>query len=173
MSVNREKAMAWRLGRRVPDAKTIAIAVLFAAGLYALMQWKQSIDEQGGRLETQVLEARAARQSRNQDAEIATPAISAAGQQQRRQRIALLNRDWSRLLNSLEPADPEIELLTIEANPATGSVYVTGSATTPGQANVYAEQLQGHGVAVQQVRLHVLERQPGGYKFEVGAKWKD
>lgn len=149
------------------------MAVTFAAVLYALMHWKQGVDEQERRLQEQVAELQAAQQERQQATGPAVPAISAAGQEQRRQRIALLNRDWSALLNSLEPVDSGVELLTIEADPTTGSVYVTGAAAAPVQANVYAEQLQAHGVAVQQVRLLVLERQPNGYRFEVGATWKD
>lgn len=99
--------------------------------------------------------------------------LSAVGERQWGEQMTLLNRDWSRLLNALVPLDKKTRLLSIDVNPATGVVRVSGVTDSAGRANAYAEALEANAQGVSQVRVLTLKRSGQAVNFEVSASWRE
>lgn len=85
--------------------------------------------------------------------------------------LMLLNRDWPALLASVVPQLPQTRLLSVEVNPANGSVLLTGQAPGHDEVSAYTVELDASG-ALQNVRLLDVESQNGSAVFEVSAQWR-
>lgn len=163
--------LQWQLrGRRPGWRWWLAVGVLLAALLVAAWcSWQ--VDARLAASEARLLEI-ARTQSGDRTARVPeTTGLNASGIREVNAQVALLNRDWSSLLNGLAPADDAVKLLAMDINPATGAVRIDGSAATSSAANAYAQALQERSARLRDVRLLLLERQAGRIEFEVSAQW--
>ena len=156
----------WPLG---PFAVFLLAAM--ALGSLALLRMRLSVEHEIQLSELQLEHASRVTASNR----VAPPArertLSAVGERQWREQIALLNRDWGRLLNALVPREKHTRLLGIDVNPMTGVVRVSGITDSPERANAYAEALEANTTEVSQVRVLALKRSGQAVNFEVSASW--
>ncbi|GAB3094106.1 hypothetical protein [Lysobacter terrae] len=173
MSVKHLQELEWQPRRSRGGVRALVIAALLAAGVLALLDWKQDLDAR--RIDQELRAERAARlASRSAGRPIEpTTSLSAAGMRQINAQIALLNRDWAQLLQMLAPKNDRVRLLATDVNPTTGAIRVDGSADSAAGANAYAESLQKRSRQLTNVRLLLLEREAGTIKFEVTAQWNE
>ena len=171
MSLKHLRDLHWhpRRGNGRLRAVLVAAALLVAVG--AVLEWKQGIDEQQAQQARRLLQAERMAASSSPRAVQPTPRMSPAAVRQVNAQIALLNREWAALLRHLAPAGAEAQLLTLDVNPATGAVRMTGSADNAAKANAYAERLQRSAARLDNVRLLLLERKSAQVEFEVTAQW--
>lgn len=165
--------MGWSFRRRTLEPSAIALLVVMAVSGFALQRARQSVDEQARSNQDRLdLMIEASVEHREVPAHRAEP-LTRVGRRQMGDQVALLNRDWSRLLNALVPSEPTTMLLGVDVNPGTSAIRVSGVAITEATANSYAESLEGRSGEVTGVRTLMLERRPEGVGFEVGASWQE
>lgn len=165
--------LQWRLRGRRPGWRWWLVVGLLLAALLAAAWGRQQVGARLAASEAR-LKAIARAQSGGRAARVpATTGLNATGIREVNAQVALLNRDWSTLLNGLEPPDEAVKLLALDINPATGAVRIGGSAATPSAANAYAQALQERLAPLRDVRLLLLERQAGRIDFEVTAQWSE
>ncbi|HEY0332303.1 MAG TPA: hypothetical protein VGC74_01120 [Stenotrophomonas sp.] len=85
--------------------------------------------------------------------------------------VRMLNRDWPALLTAIVPSDRQTRLLSLDVNPANGSLLVTGQAADHAGVSAYTVQLDQSGL-LREVRLLSVEGQVDGVVFEVSAQWR-
>lgn len=138
-----------------------------------LAYWRSGLDARLQQSERRLEQA----MSRRPEMRIPRPAAdakrSASELRQLQVQIALLNRDWVKLLQELVPAKGNVRLLEVDVNSATAAIRITGRAGDSNEANAYAEALQARGDLLRDVRLLLLERKNGGIHFEVSARWAE
>lgn len=166
----RVPAIAWQRQRWRIDPLAIGAAVMVVAVTAGLVQWKQRIDADEIRRNHQLTRLAALTSSASKSA---SPAQKQRGPDELRvlnAQIHLLNRDWPQLLNAIAPSSRDIRLLSLDVDPGTAAIRITGQATTLAMANSYARSLEAAN-PLRKVRLVLLERRPGGVFFELTANW--
>lgn len=169
--MNTAHELQWHLRGRRPGWRWWLAVGLVLVALLVLWRWKQQVDTRLAVSEIRLQQATRLTASEAASRVVAPTGLDAAGARQVNAQIALLNRDWSGLLNGLEPRDDAVKLLATDINPATGAIRITAGASTPAEANAYAQRLQERSVVLRDVRLLSLEREAGRIEFEVTAQW--
>ncbi|MDR6841136.1 hypothetical protein [Pseudoxanthomonas sacheonensis] len=144
-----------------------------ALGSFTLLRMNQALDREIQAVEIQLDRASQSTTRRRVVPQTKEPDLGAVGERQWSEQMALLNRDWSQLLNALVPLDKQTKLLGIDVNPATGVVRVSGVTDSADRANAYAEALDANARAVSQVRVLALKRNGEVVNFEVSASWRE
>lgn len=144
----------------------VAVCGVVLAGRYSLERRSVAIAEHIAKTGTQ---RRLAASAAHMDA---MPQFSEAVLLQLNRQVGMINRDWGRLLTTLVPEVEEVRLLSIDADPLTGGVRVSGASDSADLANAYAAMLEERAV-VGDVRLLSLERDGARVVFEVTATWAD
>ncbi len=85
--------------------------------------------------------------------------------------LRMLNRDWPGLLAAVVPQDRYTRLLSLDVNPASGNVIVTGQAPSHSAVSTYVMELDNSSL-IQEVRLLRIEGLGDGTVFEVSAQWR-
>ncbi len=128
-----------------------------------------------------LLEWEAARERAEAAAEPALLAAGADGEQAARLRQAVAARaslaaDWAGLLDSLEAVPmPEVAMLSLHADVATGALAIEAAARGPASMQAYVAAL-GHAGAL--ARVHLVSQQDGrqgdipALRFAVQAHWR-
>ena len=172
MSLKHLRDLHWQPGHGNGRVRAVAMAVALLLALAAVLQWKQSIDGELAQQERRLLQVERLAAAATPRAVRPTPQMSPAAVRQINTQINLLNRQWAALLRQLVPTS-DVELLTLDVNPATGAVRMTGGARGAAQANAYAERLQRSSARLGNVRLMLLERKAERVEFEVTAQWNE
>jgi hypothetical protein len=165
--------LEWTAGRSRTAWRIVLAVVLLAAGVIVVLHWKHGFDARRGEQERRLERAAQLAARRGEHRPEPAAQLSPAGARQVNTQIALLNRDWTGLLEQLAPRSRQVKLLGMDVNPATGAVRITGGADSAADANAYAEWLQGHGALLRDVRLMLLERKAAHIHFEVTAQWAE
>jgi hypothetical protein len=172
MSLKHLRDLHWQPGRGTGRLRAAAMAVALLLALAAVLQWKQSIDTERAQQERRLLQVERLAADATPRVVRPTPRMSPAAVRQVNSQIGLLNREWPSLLRQMVPTG-DVELLTLDVNPATGAVRMTGAARDAALANAYAERLQRGAAQLGNVRLMLLERKAGQVEFEVTAQWNE
>ncbi|MDR0181443.1 hypothetical protein [Lysobacter arvi] len=161
------------MSRPLPGLPGVMLLACIAIAIGALAYWNAGMDRRLAQRE-RLLESAMARQlARPVLRESAGSKRSAGELRQLRAQIALLNRDWVKLLGDIVPAEGDVRLLGVDVNAATAAIRVTGRASDSAVANDYAKELQARGRGLHEVRLLLLERKSDGVHFEVSAQWAE
>lgn len=173
MSLKRLPELEWTTGRSRAGLRVLLITALLGAALMILLHWKNDFDVQREEQERRLERAAQLTVQRGERSPQPATQLSSAGARQVNAQIALLNRDWTGLLERLVPRSRKVKLLGMDVNPVTGALRITGGADSAADANAYAESLQGRTALLRDVRLMLLERKAGHIQFEVTAQWAE
>lgn len=154
------------LGIVLMSLLAVVVCGAVLAGRHALERRSDAIAEQVAKAEAQ---RRLAASTARMDE---LPQLSEAVLVQLNRQVGMINRDWGRLLATLVPEVEAVRLLSIDADPVTGGVRVSGASDSADLANAYAAMLETRAV-VSDVRLLSLERDGARVVFEVTATWAD
>ena len=158
----------WSMG---PVAFCMVLAV--ALGSFTLLRMNWALGREIQVIETQLHHASQLAEKKRVVPQPKQRDLSAVGERQWGEQMALLNRDWSQLLNTLVPMDEQTKLLSVDVNPGTGVVRISGVTDAADRANAYAEALEANAQAVSQVRLLTLKSNGKAVNFEVSASWRE
>ena len=150
----------------LPGMALVAISALSLQARYKLDQHSAGYGQQLTQLQAERREA-AERRAASVPERLSESALVQVGKQ-----ISLINRDWSRLLATLVPAEPDVRLHMVDVDPVAGTVRVSGVSQNANQANEYSALLEERGI-VNDVRLIGVERSGEQVMFEVLALWRD
>jgi hypothetical protein len=173
MRMSRLPRVEWRMQRALPGPAGIALLAGVAITVGALAYCDARMGERLRQREHQLERAMARPLARPMLREHAGAKRSANELRQLHAQIALLNRDWVRLLQEIVPGKGDVKLLGVDVNASTASTRITGRADGPTIANAYAQALQARGNGLHDVRLLLLERKSDGVQFEVSARWAE
>lgn len=168
--MNRLPRLHWSTGRRLPAP----LLALLAAGVVAgggLTYWQRHLSDNLAVREQQIERARELSVHLVRRRTPVVPTLSPATARQLQRQAGLLNRDWARLSSVLTPSNGKVSLLSLDVDPTTRIVRISGRVDGTTAANTYAEQLSKHVTTLRQVRLLSLESGTDGVRFEIGAQW--
>jgi len=163
--------LRWLRHRRAVDPRAIGAAALALLVAVTEIHWKSAVDADLARRRNQLQRVEALSAAAHAQLPVQQPALGHDGARQLSEQFALLNKDWPRLLNAVVPSRHEVKLLSVDINPDTAVIRVTGRAPSLLLANDYAQWLETTGSPIGDVRVIVFERRPDGIYFEIGAKW--
>ncbi|MBU8975701.1 MULTISPECIES: hypothetical protein [unclassified Lysobacter] len=161
----------WRLGAQRPGALACALLACVVLTIGVLAYARSGVDARLQHRERQLDKAMQRRPAATPRRAPPSEQRSATQVRQLQSQIALLNRDWVKLLQEIVPAKGAVRLLGVDVNATTAAIRITGHAGDSAEANAYAEALQARGHGLHDVRLLLLERKNGGIHFEVSARW--
>jgi hypothetical protein len=171
MSVMNSPRLRWQRQRRIADPRVIAVAALLLIAAMAVIHWKNKLDADLTRRQDQLQRVESLLAAAHVQSPVQQPELGHDGARQLGEQFALLNKDWPRLLNAIVPNKRQVKLLSVDVNPDTAAIRVTGRAPDLMNANDYAQWLETAGSPIGDVRVIVFERRPDGIYFEIGAKW--
>lgn len=170
MRANRSiEELAVRKGRLGLGVVLLGVSIVLACG--AILLGRQSLERQSATLAGHISKAET-----EQRLTAAAVRIDESGQLsevalvQLNRQVGMINRDWGRLLSTLVPETDEVRLLSIDVEPVTGVIRVSGASDSAERANAYSALLEARAV-VGDVRLLSLERNGTRVVFEVTARW--
>jgi len=164
---------ALQLGGERSVLRTLLPGLALVAACALLLAARHELDQQSAGYAQQLADleadrrAAAARRAASAPERLSDAALVQIGRQ-----VGLINRDWSRLLSTLVPTEPDVRLLMVDVDPAAGTVRVSGAGHNAHRANEYSALLEERGV-VEDVRLIAVERSGDQVLFEVVARWRD
>lgn len=164
--------LQWQPSRRLSAPLLVLLGASLMAGA-ALLYWQVRLEAQVTQRGLQLARVLELSARTMPDRKLAVPALSPAAEHQLSRQVALLNRDWTQLSESLAPSDDEVRLLGMDVDPVSGVVRITARADSTTEANMYAESLSKRIDTLRHVRLLGLERRVDGIRFEISAQWID
>ncbi|KLD74163.1 PilN domain-containing protein [Xanthomonas hyacinthi] len=160
--------LAWRSRPRWRAWALLAACALAAGGV---LGWAQHRVDQRLQLLVDRRPAPASAPSMPTAAADPLAGIDKAGLERVEGELRMLNRDWPGLLAAIVPQDRHTRLLSLDVNPASGNVIVTGRAPGHAAVSTYVMELNNSSL-IQEVRLLRIEGLGGGTVFEVSAQWR-